>query len=267
MKNRIDERFARLAREGRKGFIAYLTAGDPSPAATAPLVDAIEAAGADIVELGVPFSDPLADGVVNQRSAERALRRGVNLATVLEIVRRIRTRSEIPIVLFTYLNPVVAYGFERFAAHAQRAGVDGVLALDLPLEEAGRYRRILDARGIRSIALIAPTTPPERVRRIARHARGFIYYVSRTGVTGEQRQIAFDLARHVRTIRQVTTLPIAVGFGISTPAHVKEASRIADAVVVGSAIVKEIERCRRPAALPAILGRRVRQLSAPLRSR
>ncbi len=263
--NRIDAAFARLRKERRAGFIAYLTAGDPSPSLTVPLVQALETNGADIVELGVPFSDPLADGVVNQKSAERALRCGVSLKTVLGLVRRVRERSEIPVVLFTYLNPVYSYGFERFAADAARAGVDGVLSLDLPPEEASEYEARLAARGVKSIFLIAPTTPLARVRFIARHAGGFIYYVSRTGVTGERGRLAAGLAARVREIRRVTRTPVAVGFGISTPAQVAEAARAADAVVVGSALVHCIERHAGSADCVERVGRKARRLSAPLR--
>lgn len=263
--NRIDAAFARLREERRAGFIAYLTAGDPSPSLTVPLVHALEANGADIVELGVPFSDPLADGVVNQRSAERALRRGTDLKTILGMVRRIREHSEIPVVLFTYLNPVYAYGFERFAADAARAGVDGVLCLDLPPEEASSYEARLAAHGVKSIFLVAPTTPPARIRLIARHAGGFIYYVSRTGVTGARRDLTAGLAARVRMIRRLTRTPIAVGFGISTPAQVAEVARSADAAVVGSALVREIERRAPGADLIARIGSVARRLTAPLR--
>jgi tryptophan synthase alpha chain len=261
--NRIDAAFARLRAERRSGFIAYLTAGDPSPALTIPFVRALEANGADIVELGVPFSDPLADGVVNQRSAERALRRGVTLKTVLGLVARLRKESEIPVVLFTYLNPVYAYGFERFASDASRAGVDGVLSLDLPPEEASEYEAVLAARGIRTIFLVAPTTPPARLRLIAAHARGFIYCVSRTGVTGGRGGLVPGLAARLRAIRRVTRTPVAVGFGVSTPGQVAEAARMADAVVVGSALVKEIERGG--PGIAARIGSKARRLTAPLR--
>lgn len=263
--NRIDAAFARLKAERRAGFIAYLTAGDPSPSSTIPLVRALEANGADIVELGVPFSDPLADGVVNQRASERALAHGVTLKTVLGLVARLRERSQIPVVLFTYLNPVYAYGFERFASDAARAGVDGVLSLDLPPEEASAYEARLAAHGVKSIFLIAPTTPPARVRLIAAHANGFIYCVSRTGVTGARRELAAGLGARLRSIRRATRTPVAVGFGISTPAQVAEAARAADAVVVGSALVKEIERGGGGAGLAARIGRRARALTAPLR--
>ena len=266
MNNRIDATFERLSRIGRKGFIAYITAGDPKPELTVPLVIELENSGADIVELGIPFSDPLADGVVNQRAAERALRHGVSLKTVLTLVAAIRRRSEIPIVLFTYLNPVFNYGFDRFARDAARAGVDGVLSLDLPPEEARGYEKTLRSRGIKSIFLIAPTTPPERMGLIARHAGGFIYYVSRTGVTGEQKSLKRDLAARVAVVKRITGKPVAVGFGISTPAQVRAVAELADAVVVGSAIVREIENCAGKRDIVKRVGRKVKRLSAPLRA-
>ncbi|MEJ2745109.1 MAG: tryptophan synthase subunit alpha, partial [bacterium] len=222
---------------------------------------------ADFVELGVPFSDPLADGVVNQRAAERALAHGMELKGVLEIVAKIRKKSEIPIIIFTYLNPVLNYGFKRFARDASRAGVDGILSLDLPPEESSRYEAEFTRCGIDTIFLIAPTTPPERVKCIARHARGFIYYVSRTGVTGERKHLTGELTRRARLIKELTDLPLAVGFGISTAAHVKAVARLADAVVVGSALVREIESCGAKPGLVKRMGRKVAQLTAPLKNR
>lgn len=265
--NRIDNCFRRLAGERRAGFIAYITAGDPAPAFTVPIVLEMERCGADLVEMGVPFSDPLADGVVNQRSAERALRNRVSVSTVLGLVRGVRAVSQIPIVLFTYLNPVFSYGFVRFARDAARAGADGVLSLDLPPEEAGRYEAELRGRGLKAVFLVAPTTPRKRMALIAKHASGFIYYVSRTGVTGERPSLEADIARRVKSLRRITRTPVAVGFGISTPSQVKALSRAADAVVVGSAIVREIERGEGRADLIARVGEMVRRLSAPLRVR
>ncbi len=265
MNNRIDARFVELARERRAGFVAYITAGDPRPAVTVPLVLEIEKNGADFIELGVPFSDPLADGVVNQRAAARALAHGTNLSKVLAIVTGIRRSSEIPLILYTYLNPVLNYGFARFARDAARAGVDGVLSLDLPPEEAARYECELSRCGINSIFIIAPTTPVERMKLIARHARGFIYYVSRTGVTGMRAQLDAELGRRVRLIRRLSGAPVAVGFGISTAAHVAAVARVADAVVVGSALVKEIELSGARADLVERVGEKVRRLTAPLR--
>lgn len=265
MNNRIDARFRELREERRAGFIAYITAGDPRPDLTAPLVLEMEKRGADFVELGVPFSDPLADGVVNQRSAERALAHGMDLKGVLDAVTKIRKKSEVPIIIFTYLNPVLNYGFRKFARDASRAGVDGILSLDLPPEESSRYEAEFTRCGIDTIFLIAPTTPAERVKCIARHARGFVYYVSRTGVTGVRENLTGELARRVRLIKSLTDLPLAVGFGISTAAHVRAVARLADAVVVGSALVKEIELCGAKPELVRRMGNKVAQLTAPLK--
>ena len=240
--NRIDQTFSRLRAAGEKGFIAYIAAGDPDLAQTAQIALALEAAGVDILEMGVPFSDPLADGTVNQAAAGRALASGTTVAGVLGGVRDLRARGlAMPIVLYTYLNPVYFYGFERFMAEAAAAGVDGLLILDLPPDEAGRneeLRRRPDA--LRMIRLIAPTTPPERIAQIAAAAEGFIYFVSREGVTGGAHGVSASLGEQAAAIRAVTTLPVAVGFGISTPADAREAARAVDAVVVGSAIVRQI---------------------------
>jgi len=267
MMNRIDALFKRLAAAKRKGFIAYIAAGDPSPSHTAPIVREMEKNGADIVELGVPFSDPLADGVVNQRASERALSKGVDMAGVLRMVRAVRQRSDVPLVLFTYLNPVYSYGFKKFARDAAKAGVDGVLSLDLPPEEAAEYMRDLGSCGLRSVFLIAPTTPPERAKLIARQATGFIYYVSRTGVTGERKKLEPDYKENIERLKRITRTPVALGFGISTPGQVRAAALAADAVVVGSALVKEIERNQDRRDVAALVGRKVRRLSAPLRLR
>lgn len=238
--NRIDACFERLRTEGRRGFVAYLTGGDPSLDATVELVLALERAGADIVELGVPFSDPLADGATIQAAAGRALAAGASVAGILDGVRRIRERSSIPIVLFTYLNPVYTYGFERFHADAAAAGADGVLLLDLPPDEIGTANEFPRVAGLRTIRLIAPTTPPERIALLAKAAEGFIYYVSREGVTGEQTTLADSIGTQVAEIRRHSPLPVAVGFGISTPEQAAEVAQNADAVVVGSAIVRRI---------------------------
>ena len=240
MPNRIDECFARLRSAKRPGFIAYITAGDPDLTATESLVLALEAAGADIIELGVPFSDPLADGVVNQMAAQRALDAGATLEKLLATIRRIRAKSEVPLVLFTYLNPLYVHGFERFHEEAAAAGVDGILILDLPPEEIEANRELADRHRLKSIRLIAPTTPPARMERIAKAADGFIYYVSREGVTGEQTKLSDSIAAQVAEIKRHTDLPVAVGFGISTPEQAAEVARCADAAVVGSAIVRRI---------------------------
>jgi tryptophan synthase alpha chain len=240
--NRIKEKFENLKAEGRKGFIAYICAGDPSLAATKKLVLEFETVGVDIVELGVPFSDPIADGVVNQRAAERALRNHVSLADVISLVEDVRKRSEIPVVLFTYVNPVLKYGLENFCGDLRTAGGDGALVLDYPPEEAAKYKRLMDAHGLATIGLIAPTTPPERVKSIVNFCSGFIYYVSRTGVTGVRDNIEESVAPKVAAIKSLTTKPVAVGFGISNPQQARTVATLADAVVVGSAIVRKIEQ-------------------------
>jgi tryptophan synthase alpha chain len=230
---RIDKCFARLRSQKRKGFIPYICAGDPDLATTVQLSLALAKAGADILELGVPFSDPLADGIVNQLAAQRALAAGTTVRGVLDCVKEIRKQSDIPIVLYTYLNPIIQFGFERFDDEASRAGVDGLLILDLPPEEetASTLRRLFHIR------LIAPTTSAERIRQIAGKAEGFLYYVSREGVTGVRESVAATLGAQVEQIRRASNLPIAVGFGISTPEQAKAVAAHADAVVVGSAIV------------------------------
>jgi tryptophan synthase alpha chain len=240
MPNRIDSKFLDLRARRQSGFVAYITAGDPSPGHTPSLALALEEAGVDILELGVPFSDPLADGATIQAAAGRAIAAGTTVAGVLNIIREIRKSSEIPIVLFTYLNPIYVYGYEKFIADAASAGADGVLILDLPPDEAARNVELTSGHGLRSIQLIAPTTPPERMELIAKSAEGFVYYVSREGVTGEQTTLSQSISSQVAEIRKHTDLPIAVGFGISTPEQAREVAGQADAVVVGSAIVRRI---------------------------
>jgi tryptophan synthase alpha chain len=240
MPNRIDARFQTLRESRKAGFIAYITAGDPSPEATASLALAMEASGVDILELGIPFSDPLADGATIQAAAGRAIAAGTSVSVVLDIVREIRKSSELPLVLFTYLNPVYVYGFERFLKDAASAGADGLLILDLPPDEGLKNSELAGGHGLLSIRLIAPTTPPERMELIAKSAEGFIYYVSREGVTGEQTSLSQSISSQVAEIRKHSSLPIAVGFGISTPDQAREVARQADAVVVGSAIVRQI---------------------------
>ncbi|MFM8982881.1 MAG: tryptophan synthase subunit alpha [Spartobacteria bacterium] len=238
--NRIDEKFQALRAAKQPGFIAYITAGDPDLKSTPALVAALEQSGVDIVELGIPFSDPLADGATIQAAAGRALAAGASVAGVLESVREIRKTSRIPIVLFTYLNPIYIYGYDRFHADASAAGADGLLILDLPPDEAARNAELMKSHGLLAIRLIAPTTPPERMELIAKSAEGFIYYVSREGVTGEQSSLSTGIAAQVAEIKKHTTLPVAVGFGISTPEQAAEVARESDAVVVGSAIVRRI---------------------------
>jgi tryptophan synthase alpha chain len=238
MANRIDELFARLRSRNEKGFIAYICAGDPNLQTTESLAFALEECGVDILELGVPFSDPLADGIVNQMAAQRALESGTTVRGVFDVVRKIRERSQLPIVIYTYLNPVYVLGPKEFHRQAEDAGVDGLLILDLPPDED--VDELHPPSNVKRIRLIAPTTPPERAKEISASAEGFVYYISREGVTGEQSQIAESLPEQVTQIRRMTSLPIAVGFGISNPQQAREIASAADAVVIGSAIVKRI---------------------------
>lgn len=240
--NRIDQRFAALKEAGKPAFVAYVSAGDPDMDRSLEILFALERAGADIIELGVPFSDPMADGIVNQMAAHRALVAGATTPKVLDLVRRFRARSETPVVLFTYLNPIYCYGFSRFHEDAAAAGADGILLLDLPPDEAELNQELAENGTLRHIRLIAPTTPAERIPRLAAAAEGFIYYVSREGVTGAQTSLAEGIAENVAAIQAHTTVPVAVGFGISTPAQAAEVGRAADGVVVGSAIVRVIEQ-------------------------
>lgn len=262
---RIGSLFATLKGQNRKGFIAYLTAGDPDPGQTRDLVLALERGGADLIELGVPFSDPIADGPVIQRASHRALAAGANLTNILAVVQEIRRKSQIPLLLFSYLNPLLRYGFDRLAADASNAGIDGVLLTDLCVEEAQEPVQKLRSRGLDMVFLAAPTSSERRLRLIAEHSSGFVYLVSRTGVTGEQVSLSEAAAPLANRMHTFTDLPLAIGFGIATPAHVKEASRIADAVVVGSAIVKFMEANAAAPDLPARLESFTRQLTAPLR--
>lgn len=237
---RIEERFTALNKEGRKAFVAYLTAGDPSLEKTEELIPALEAAGVDIIEVGVPFSDPTADGPVIQAASQRALKKGANLEKILAMIARLRRFSGIPIVLFTYYNPILSYGPERFAADAAAGGVDGLLVVDLPPEEADELRQYSDPAGLAFITLIAPTTDPKRARKILRGATGFVYYISVTGVTGTAVPRPDDVRQDVERLKKMTVLPVAVGFGISTPAQAATIAPLADGVVVGSALVRLI---------------------------
>jgi tryptophan synthase alpha chain len=234
---RIEEKFAALKKADRKAFVAYLTAGDPEIETTAKLIPALEAAGVDIVEIGVPFSDPTADGPAIPAASQRALKRGATLAKILAMIAGLRRTSSIPIVLFGYYNPILSYGPERFAADAAASGVDGILVVDLPPEEAGELRRFTDPAGLAFITLIAPTTDPSRARKILRGATGFVYYISITGVTGTAVPRPDEVRRDVERLREMTALPLAVGFGISTPDQAAEIAPLADGIVVGSALV------------------------------
>ncbi len=247
---RISKRFAELRTSGELGIVAYITAGDPSLDATQKFVLELAETGADVIELGVPFSDPLADGPTIQRASERALKSGTTLAGVLDLVRRIRQSSppanDVPLVLFSYYNPILQMGLEKFAAAAAAAGADGVLATDLTPEESGDYRRILAAHLLDTIFLGAPTSTDERLAKIAACSSGFLYLISRTGVTGAKDALPDDLPALLRRARSVTQLPIAVGFGISLPGHVSVLGGLADAAVIGSALVSEIEKATVP---------------------
>jgi tryptophan synthase alpha chain len=257
---RICRRFEELSAQRTSGFIAYVTAGDPSLDATLAVAHGLESAGVDILELGIPFSDPLADGPTIQAASNRALAAGMTVSGSLEIVRRFRAKSELPLVLFTYLNPIYAFGFERFLSDAARAGADGLLILDLPPDEAEQNSELICSGGLDPIRLIAPTTPPGRMAKIVATGRGFIYYVSREGVTGEQSRLSESISAQVAELRKHTSLPIAVGFGISTLEQASTVARQADAVVVGSAVVRQIaENGNSPD-----LAKRVRDFVRPL---
>jgi tryptophan synthase alpha chain len=258
--SRIARRFAELAKHGEMGIVAYLTAGDPTLDATEKIVLAAAEAGADVIELGVPFSDPLADGPTIQRASERALKSGTTLAGILALVARLRRSTEVPIVLFSYFNPILQMGIEKFAAAAAKAGADGVLATDLTPEEAADYRAILRAHNLDTIFLAAPTSTDARLAKIAAASSGFLYLISRTGVTGTRDALPEDLPAFVRRVRQHTRLPIAVGFGISLPTHVTVLGGIADAAVVGSAIVAEIEKAATPERAAEAVAHLIRNL-------
>ncbi|MBN1870668.1 MAG: tryptophan synthase subunit alpha [Candidatus Omnitrophica bacterium] len=242
--NRIEQKFRVLRKNKKKAFIPFLTAGDPNLRSTEELVLSFEGAGADIVELGVPFSDPLADGPTIQASSERALKKGVNLKKIFVTVARIRLKSKIPIALMTYYNPVFRYGEEWFLRDAKKYGVDGIIIPDLPPEEATSLIRLAKKYDISTVFFLAPTTTRQRMKRIVKASTGFIYYVSITGVTGSKKHFATENAANIKTAKKLTQKPVCVGFGISTQAQVKDIAKIADGVIVGSAIVKRIEKNR-----------------------
>jgi tryptophan synthase alpha chain len=237
---RIEERFMALKKEGRKAFVVYLTAGDPDLKATANLIPALEAAGVDILEIGVPFSDPTADGPIIQAASQRALKQETTLKKILAMIFALRRTSGIPIVLFGYYNPILSYGPEKFAADTATSGVDGLLVVDLPPEESKELRQHTDAKGLAFVTLIAPTTGPKRARKILRDAAGFVYFISVTGVTGTAAPRTEDVQRDVERIKTMTALPVAVGFGICTPDQAAAIAPLADGVVVGSALVRLI---------------------------
>jgi tryptophan synthase alpha chain len=259
---RIEERFAVLKNAGRKALVPFVTAGDPSKEATVSVLHALVAAGADVLELGVPFSDPMADGPVIQRSSERALARGVDTGYVFDCVREFRECDQLtPVVLMGYLNPIEMRGHERYACDAADAGVDGLLLVDLPPEEAGPLRTTFNAHGIALISLAAPTTSPERLARLAAEAQGYVYYVSFAGVTGADRIDAADVALRAGKLRSLATVPVLIGFGIRDAVSAASMSRLADGVVVGSALVETIST----AVSPADAGKAATDFLAPLR--
>jgi len=261
----VDEVFERCREQRRAAFIPYLTAGDPDLEMTAQLLEAVVRGGADIIELGVPFSDPMADGPVIQRACVRSLESGTTLSGILELVARVRPHLGVPVILFSYFNPILAYGVERFADQAAESGVDGILCLDLPPEEAAeQVGPVLADRGLDSIYLLAPTSSRARVRQVDEASSGFVYYVSRTGVTGAQEALDEHLLKDAKKLRKRLRLPLAVGFGISTPEQVEAVSRVADGVVVGSALVSVIEESSADRELPRRVEEKVRRLSAPL---
>jgi tryptophan synthase alpha chain len=250
--SRIGKRFEELRQRQELGLVAYITAGDPDLRATAEFIPALEEAGVDVLELGIPFSDPLADGPVIQRASERALRSGTTLAGVLEMAAEARRRSQLPLLLFGYLNPILRYGFDRFAADARRAGIDGVLITDLSIEEADAYVGRMRQAELDTVFLAAPTSTDARLHRICEASRGFVYAVSRTGVTGAQHALSGQLLPLLERLRAVSPLPVAAGFGISRPEHIRELRGHADAAVVGSALVRVVEEHRSAERLAAL---------------
>lgn len=238
--NRIEQRLAELKTKGESAFIPYITGGDPSLAATKEIIFALERAGSDVIELGIPFSDPVGDGLVIQEASQRALANGVTTREILNLVREVRQVSQVPILLFSYFNPILVYGVEKLAADMADAGADGLLCVDLPPEEADDYKAALDKHGLCTVFLTAPTSTDARLEAVSRQCTGFVYYVSRLGVTGERTDLVADLAQQVARIKRLTDKPVAVGFGISTPEHAKHVAGLAEGVVVGSAIVRLI---------------------------
>src|ERR1700722_5193090 len=264
--NRIAEKFSHLKESGKKGFIVYIGAGDPNLKATCELALAFDKAGVDILELGVPFSDPLADGLVNQLAAQRGLESKTTPPKLLETVAKIRKKSAVPIVLYIYFNLIHKVGMKEFIADAARAGVDGLLVLDLPPEESDNYEALMKKNGLCHIYLVAPTTPEDRMEFIVKRGSGFIYYVSREGVTGMQKQISSNLASQVAKLRAHTDLPIAVGFGVSNPDQARLVAQNADAVVVGSAVVNQIAKRGKSKDLAKKAGQFVKSLADAIKT-
>ncbi len=263
---RISRTFAALREKGELGLVAYVTAGDPTLHASEQIILAIAEAGADLIELGVPFSDPVADGPVIQRASERALRAGATLAGIMGLVQKLRAKTQVPLILFSYLNPVLQTGIDRFADAASRHGADGVLVTDLPPEEADQYCAAVRGAGLDTVFLAAPTSTQERLVRIAAASSGFLYLISRTGVTGAKNELPEDLPALVRRARAVTSLPLAVGFGISLPGHVSVLGGLADAAVVGSALVSAIENSATPGEAASAAAGLVRRLKSAART-
>jgi len=264
--SRLDDTFSRLRAAGERALVGYFTAGDPSLETTRQLVGEAERQGADVIELGVPFSDPLADGPVIQRAAMRSLAAGTSLPRVLEMVARLRPEVQLPLLLFTYYNPVLAFGLGGLARAAARAGVDGLMVPDLPVEECGPLAAECEANKLDLVQFVAPTSTVTRMRRIARRSRGFIYLVSLTGVTGARQALPPELSAQVRELRRVTRKPICVGFGIGTPEQAAAVGALADGVIVGSAIVRCVEEHASSPALVAEVGKFIAALKAPLRA-
>lgn len=264
MKNRIDQRFIDLKKRNKKALIAYITAGDPNLSTTEHLVYALEKAGVDIIELGIPFSDPLADGSTIQEASKRALEKGVTVAKVFDLVRSIRCHSQIPLLFMTYYNPVFHYGESRFIAKCKDVGIDGLIIPDLPPEEAGQLRQAALKANISTVFFVAPTTTDERIKSNTEASTGFIYYVALTGVTGNTKAKSNDVIKYIKHIKKFTTKPICAGFGISTVAQVKEIAKEADGVIVGSAIIKEIQKHAGKSDLVSSVASFVRSLSGAL---
>ena len=262
---RISERFRALRARGEKALAPFVTAGDPDLATTEALVVALAEAGADAIEIGVPHSDPIAEGPTIQRSSERALRGGVTLRGILELVERVRPRVDVPLILMGYANNLLAMGETAFAERAAAIGVDGVIAVDLPPEEGGAFYGALRAQGVDPILLAAPTTRPARLAMLAKETRGFLYFVSLTGVTGVRRTLSETLEREVRAVREVSDVPVCVGFGVSTPEHARDIARFADGVAVGSALVDRIASAGSPEKAVVAAARFAAELKAPLR--
>jgi len=264
--SKLDRTFAQLRQRGEKALITYVMAGDPSLQKTEQLVVELEQAGADIIELGVPFSDPIADGPVIQQAAERALRSGTTLRAILSMVTRLRARTRIPLVLMAYYNSIYAFGPERFCQEAAQAGIDGLIMPDMPPDEAGPLKGPAAAAGLPLIFLLAPTSTPERRTFVARQSQGFVYYVSLTGITGAKLLNLADVGKNVEKIRKVTHVPVAVGFGVATPEDAANVAAIADGVIVGSAIVKQIAAHQQKPAMVKRVAEFVRSLKTAMRA-